>query len=313
MNCQIPATTSRQFLRFLLFSFFFMWNTGTTLKAGGWAQPKKGLFTKLYYLSSTAASYTEPNGTEVISFKDSVKTTRKYATSFSGTGIALYAEYGLLDNLTLTLDLPYSAFSLEETYSLDADHFNYETRRKFSVAQTSWTGFGARWQLLSSDHFAGSVVGLLRIPPGFSEPDTGRADYPFLSDGTLQLMAGIELGYSFSNGWIETEARYNARGGDFKDEVLLHFEAGFSNIPRTYLKIFADGVFSTHNFDDVRPFNVTQSQLQETTYNFGGSFMAFLTDKWFLEASYSVRVFGYNTWNLNTLTIGGGLKIPGVE
>lgn len=313
MHPQTSISIRHQIARFLLLSIICIGASGITLHAGGWAQPKKGLFTKLYYLSSTAASYNEPDGTEVVSFQDSVKTIRKYATSFSGQGIALYAEYGLLDNLTLTLDLPFSGFSLEETYSIDADHFDYEIRRKLSVAQASWTGFGARWQPLSSDHFAGSLVGLVRIPPGFSSPDTGRADYPFLSDGTLQLMAGVEFGYSFSNGWFETEARYNSRGGDFKDEVLLHLEAGFSNIPRTYLKVYADGVFSTHNFNDVLPFNVIQSQLQETTYNFGGSFMAFITDKWFLEASYSVRVYGYNSWNINTLTLGGGLKIPGVE
>ena len=119
-----------------------------------------------------------------------------------------------------------------------------------------------------------------------------------MSDGTLQVIGGLEMGVSFDGAWLETEAKYNMRGGDFTDEVLLHFEAGFSNIPRTYLKTFADAVISVKNFDGVRPFNVAQSQLQETTYNFGGSFTAFITENWFLDASYSLRLWGYNSWIL---------------
>lgn len=299
---------ARIFLSVTVFAASF-----ANLYAGGWPQPKNGLFAKLNYFSSSAASYYEPDGKEIIEFKeyDSVNLRdRRYAMDFSSTGIGLYAEYGLWDRLTLTLDFPFSSFGLQETYSIDANHFNYETRRKFSRTQYNWIAFGTRWQIVKTGHFTASLVGNIRIPPGFSSADTGHADYPFLSDGSFQAMGGTETGFSFTDGWIEAEARYNKRGDDFKNEILLHIEGGFSNIPKTYLKIFADAVISTNNFNYVRPFNPVQSQLQETAYNFGGSFMAYISDGWFFEASYSIRVHGFNTWNSKMLSIGGGIKIP---
>ncbi len=297
-----------------ILALFFVFPANTY--SGGWTLPQRGLFAKVYYLSSSAASYRENDGSEIISFKDIDKTTlleRRYATDFSGNGVGLYAEYGILDNLTAVFDMPFSTFGLTETYSIDNLHFDYETRRKFSVTHASWIGFGARWQVVKTDRFVASFSGALRLPPGFSTPDTGRTDYPFLSDGTTQIISGIEIGYSFKTGWIEVEARYNHRQDDFKDEVLAHIETGFSNIPKTYLKIFADAAISASSFHNIAPFNPMQSQLQETNYNAGASFTAFISDTWFLDTSYSIRIYGLNTWNIKTLAIGGGIKLPIIE
>ncbi len=228
--------------RIFLPAILFATSYANLCAGGGWPQPKNDLFAKLYYFSSSAPSYYEAGGSELIEFKeyDSVhRRDRRYAMDFSSAGVGLYAEYGLTDKLTLSLDFPFSSFGLKETYSIDDVHFDYETKREFSLVQYNWIGLGARWQILEIEHFTASLVGEIRIPPGFSSPDTGRADYPFLSDGSFQAIGGAEIGYSFANGWIEAEARYNRRGDDFKNEALLHIEGGFSNIPKTYLKIFA--------------------------------------------------------------------------
>lgn len=295
--------------------------------AGAWTLPKGEIFAKAYVGTSSAESYLDSDGNSITTLETErtygeapFDTTERRLVDFSFQQIVagLYAEYGITDKLTLVADIPFGIFSLDEEsdatrVNLDEEN-NLDTLRAqldetFTLSSPVYLGIGARYRIIQREKLVASLSALLRIPPGFSDGIVDNPDYDFLSDGAFEALFGLELGAPTTYGWIGASARYNKRAEDYEDEILLHFEIGFNNIPQAAFKINLDLTQSVASMTDARPFNIRETQLQSNFFAAGAAFSLFLNEHWFIDANYSVRIFGENTWSLNTFVLGGGLRM----
>lgn len=290
--------------------------------AGGWTQPKGTLFLKAWGGWSTAGSYYDNDGNliaeqppfETSQPDDTVRQRVRVADEFSAVLGGVYGEYGLTDDITAILDVPIGYFELTRKADVHTQTSEGITRQGYdtlySITAPVYAGIGVRYKVQSSEKMTTSLAAMLKIPPGFSKPIRNNPNYPFLSDGALEFRIGGEVGIPSDFGWVGLHAFYNWRDEELKDELLLHAEAGFNRVENAFFKLHMDLVQSLASFGSDVQFVSRETQLQENYLSAGASFMLFLSKEWFIDADYSVRIFGANTWNLSTFTLGGGMLLP---
>lgn len=290
--------------------------------AGGWTQPKGTLFWKVWGGWSTAGSYYDNDG-KLIAQQPPYETTKPdgserqrvvVADEFASYMGGVYGEYGLTDNLTTILDIPVGYFELTRKADVHTQTAEGVTRighdTVYSITAPVYAGLGVRYKVQSSDKMTTSLAAMLKIPPGFSKPIRNNPKYPFLSDGAFEFRIGSEVGIPSAFGWVGLHAFYNWRDEELKDELLLHAEAGFNRVENAAFKLHVDLVQSLASFGNDVQFVSRETQLQENHLSAGASFSLFLSPEWFIDADYSVRLFGANTWTLSTFTLGAGMLIP---
>ncbi len=281
--------------------------------AGGWTQPKNQLFAKFYVGTMLASSYKDLDGESVFYKQDTsalFPNGRDYGVELNGIIGGLYAEYGLSDDVTLLLDVPFGRFALHEAYSDGGISLDGETRADFSITQAVYYGIGARWKINTGKGVT-SLVLMAKIPPGFHN-GVANDPHPFLSDGAMQIGGGLEFGYPFKESWMGSSILYNHRFEDLSDELFVHVEVGAKNIPNTFIKIYVDILQSMSSFPTNEKFNPRRSILQENYVSAGAAFGLYVSDNWFLDLGYDARFIGKNTWNIGTFTLGIGASLPGV-
>ncbi|MBK9248977.1 MAG: hypothetical protein IPM69_12895 [Ignavibacteria bacterium] len=298
------------FISALVFCIFILPNTA---KSDGWTQPKGQLFAKVYAGTMLASSYRNLDGESAfykLDTRDSINypNGRKYATELSGLLSGLYAEYGVSNDFTLLLDIPFGYFALHEVYSTNQIVVDGETKYESSITQFPYFGFGTRWKM-SVGKSVTALSLMMRIPPGFHN---GVANDPheFLSDNAMQVLGGIEFGLPFKDGWMVSTLKYNYRFEDLQDELAFHVEAGSQKIPNTFIKIYGDILQSMGSFSNVGDFNPRRTILQENYIAAGATFGVQVAENWYLDVDYSARFTGKNSWNIGTFAIGLSATIP---
>lgn len=292
------------------------------LCAGGWTQPKGTLFCKVWGGWSTAGSYYDKDGKliaqqapiETTEPGDSVRQRVVISDEFAAFLGGVYGEYGITDDITAILDIPIGYFELTrkaDVHTLSGNDLKREGHDTiYSITSPVYVGIGARYKVSSTEKMTASLAAMLKIPPGFSKPIRNNPKYLFLSDGAFELRVGGEVGLPASFGWVGVSALYNWRDEELQDELLIHAEAGFNRVENAFFKLHLDVVQSLSSFGNDVEFVSRETQLQENYFAAGASFTLFLSQQWFVDADYSVRIFGANTWNLSTFTIGAGMLLP---
>lgn len=292
------------------------------LRAGGWTQPKGTLFFKAWGGWSTAGSYYDKDG-KLIAQQAPIETTKPgdserqrivVSDELSAFLGGIYGEYGITDDVTAVLDIPVGYFELirkADVHTISGSNLKREGHDTvYSITAPVYAGIGVRYNVSSTEKMTVSLASMLKIPPGFSKPIRNNPDYLFLSDGAFEFRVGGEVGIPASFGWVGVHALYNWRDEELKDELLIHAEAGFNRVENAFFKLHLDLVQSLSSFGNDVEFISRETQLQENYFSAGASFSLFISEHWFIDADYSVRVFGANTWNLSTFTVGGGVLLP---
>lgn len=292
-----------QTLRFALIFAVIFCAISPEIWADGWTRKKGELWTKLYIGSMSGASYFDANGKRISDLNDQL-VNQRYTFDFSGAVGGLNAEYGLLDNCTLTAAIPYGSYSLIEKFLTDSLGNRY-IRSEQTRALISWISLGARYRLLNTSWAVLCIAGEIRLPPLQSAPlDTLQA---FLGGGSREGVLGVELGIPFQESWLGFSAKYALRQAAWNNMLYLHAEAGFSSVENTSIKFFADYTSAQGSWNTVPAFDIRRLQPAETFLSAGATFTVFPADDYFFDASYSLRLDGRNTWLTGVVCLGGGI------
>ncbi len=239
-------------------------------------------------------------------------------TTFTSWTFGLSADYGLLDNLELNVDLPIGYYSLTSAS-------RFPDRSIFAPA---WLGVGLTYAKAFGRLRAG-VSSHLRIPPGFHNGIYDDPEHPtFLSDGYLQFLNVLHLAYGGDEFWMKGSVGYNLRGEEPVNEIVYSGQLGLSRVQGTGVFVGFAGVIATEDpSDPLRPFYAGASggeEGEELRQDGGtGHFATIDRETYFalrpggfvqigddltLSAQYQVILFGYNTLRLNTISLSGGWR-----
>lgn len=304
------------------FPFFLTLSLSQSVHAGAWTQPEGTLYAKTYVGSLSASRFWDKDGQPTSQLKDVYEVGshlfkiypqgRKYTFDFSAVVTGIYAEYGVSDNLTAIVDLPYGFFTLTEQYEKDIDstsptYLQRPVRNDLSINSFVWYGVAARYRIRNAKSVTSIAAGI-RIPPGFTNgifADT--VNKPFLSDGALQKWVAVEIGIPFTNGWFESELRYVSRDEELKDEFFFHAEYGNKSAEEIMLKFGADVNIGLGSKSELPSFDSRRTILNETYAMLSAGFIIKFSEKLFCDFNYQVRLFGSNSWSMNGAI--GGLGI----
>lgn len=194
-------------LQFALIAF-----TAGAVQAGAWTQPK----THGYYEISTQMlrgdDYRDRDG-----FATLIPTLSEYTVS-------LYAEYGLLDNVTLVGYAPlFKRITLNEQIGRDSDFVYFGGDAVQGIADAE---LGVRYRLLDSPAGVVSAALTLGLPLGDDSHPNGLLTGDGEFDQQLSLLFGRSL-YPLP-GYLGLEIAYGLRHSGYADDVSVRAEAGMS-------------------------------------------------------------------------------------
>lgn len=185
---------------------------------GAWTLPEGKLYCELYNKYYWHKS----------EFNDKGKRTNWSANGhYNEIRAELKLEYGLTDDLTLLLYLPY-----KEAHWHD-DNAKYTTKGIVDI----WTG--AKYRLFS-EPFVLSLQTRVKIPTHYNEHDTpslGRRQV----DGEIKLLLGKSL-VPFISGYTKAELGFRARNEEPTNQIPYFYELGYNLTDYLTLKATLDGV-----------------------------------------------------------------------
>lgn len=238
-------------------------------------------------------------------------------TSFTAFTLGGTLDYGILDGLEANVDLPIGYYAVTSTS-------RFPDR---AIVAPAWLGIGATYRLTSAP-LATAVSATLRIPPGFHNGIYDDPNHPsFLSDGFVQAIGALHLGWSGESGWAKGRIGYAFRAEEPVDEIQYGLQAGFSSIPGTGVYIGIDGVIATEDPSmPTRPFyagaagdsaelaridggvgRVTTIERESYMTLVPGAFID-LGERITLSMQYQIRLFGVHSLRINGLYVAGGYR-----
>ena len=238
-------------------------------------------------------------------------------TTFFAFTFGLSADYGITNDLEANLELPVGYYSLTSA-SLFPDR---------SIFAPAWFGLGVTYGR-SFGRLQAALSSMIRIPPGFHDGIYDDPEHPsFLSDGYMQFLNMLHLGYAGDEFWLKGSVGYNMRGEEPVDEIVYSAQAGLSRVEGTGVFIGLTGVSATEDASmPLRPFyagadGVGSERLRqdggtgrfatidrETNVNmFAGGFVQ-INKHLTLSTQYQIRLIGTNTLRLNTFSFAAGWK-----
>lgn len=195
---------------FILFTFLFT----SLIVAGGWTQKKGSGFYKI--------SYRLLNGDNV--YDDSGE---KFSWAVEDHTIALYGEYGVTDNLTLTAAfLPYKSIKIDDQTAVQALNFNAKFPRYTEKSGIGDAEVGMRYRLKKFGKSVISTTLKLGIPTG----ETFEDGEIWLGSGEFNQALGLEFGHSFypAPAYFTAGVSYRNRNKGFSDDFKYGISAGYS-------------------------------------------------------------------------------------
>lgn len=188
------------------------------VQRGAWTVPKGKLYCELYNKYYWYKSYFDDKGKRVEwpenANYDEIMTSLKF-------------EYGLTDNLSYLLELPYKRMHWHD------DNGKFVNRGLADI----WTGL--KYCLLR-DPVVFSVQTRIKIPTHYNEhhtPSLGRRQV----DGELRFLMGKSL-WPMLLGYTKAEAGFRARNEEPTNEIIYYYELGYNLTKGITLKGAIDGV-----------------------------------------------------------------------
>lgn len=185
---------------------------------GAWTVPQGRLWCELYNKYYWHKSQFNDKGKKV---------EWSYNGNYDEIRTELKLEYGLTDDLTLLLYLPYKEA-----------HWRDDNGKKTSRALVDiWTG--AKYRLFSQP-LVTSLQARVKIPTNYNENDTpslGRRQI----DGEVKLLLGKSL-WPIIKGYTKIELGFRARAQEPTNEIPYFYELGYSLTDYLILKATVDGI-----------------------------------------------------------------------
>lgn len=197
------------------------------LLAGAWTQKHGDGFAKLTFSSLTSESGSQ-RSFRGLDYRN-----------FSDQSLTLYGEYGVTDQLTLLVSLPFwRSIAAEKTV-----HGETHTVSRSSLSDAD---LGARLRLWQNSQWVLSAALLAGLPVADDADDEGLV----FGDGELNQAVFVSLGYSAYPLplYASMETGYNLRRGGYSDDFLLNTELGFT-FRRWLIKFSGRAKFPLKNGD----------------------------------------------------------------
>ncbi|MFQ5568167.1 MAG: hypothetical protein ACE5G0_00745 [Rhodothermales bacterium] len=232
--------------------------------AQAWLQPKGHAYVKLSHGRATASEQFRFDG-ETKAYADNVD-----GDAFFDRSFYLYGEYGLTDQLTVVVVLPYKSIRV-----LDAA-FEYETEGVGSVMIGLRTSI-KHWIGLTDDRHTLAANVMLTLPTGYTRNFTpsvgpGQVDFQTTINYGLSLYpmpgyAQMGLGYRYRSAFYGLSATTACQEGrdvncfastepKYDDELLFSVEIGFNFDRWALVQFLGQGVWSNKSPDAETSFSV---------------------------------------------------------
>ncbi len=255
-------------------------NTGT-LYAGAWTQEKGKSYHRLaanYYFADREFN---KNGNSQ-SMPDNGE--------FRDVNLSYYAEYGVIDELTVLASLYYKDIKRED------DYVRSDAKGMGDV------DLGARFRLYDGDIGVFAVQGLIKVPEFYDKDDAlplGNGQY----DYELRLLYGRSL-WPMIPGYMNLEAAYRYRAKRPSDEFRYLVEAGSDLGKNFYARAKLDAIVGLGNGEDTidafgNPTATLEYDLAKVDLTVGYQ----LSEKLGLELGYTPALWGENTAKGATWTL----------
>ena len=165
---------------------------------------------------------------------------RSADSDFTDINLTYYMEYGIRDNITAFLSIPYKW--------IENDPDEGSTSKTRGVGDQE---YGLRYNFFNDDRGVFSIQGLVKVPdlhdedPGDLPLGNDQVDYEvrFLYGRSLYpkpIYFGLEAGYRF-------------RRQEPSDEIKYLVEIGYNINEKSYVRAKLDGTLSADNADDAPP------------------------------------------------------------
>ncbi len=266
------------------------------------------------YDAFNASSYYNLNDSLITTLQDVVRnydsttdTTVSYTFDFTKTTITLGGDYYLDKNSYFGISLPLSFYKLHEEYLSDQNGNRFD-RQNYSLTRFDYLELHSTYGSEIGNVYGG-LIGKVQIPTGFEQGLYNHPDFPFLSDGALEIFAGSYFGARVNKVSFDNEIYYNYRAEDFKNQLLINSGISISTVPNTELKLYASMILSLASFNNAIPLNITQTVSQENNYAFGAYFKILLSDNLVAYLKYRVTLAGRNTWSNTNFTCYLGYRL----
>ena len=255
--------------------------SASTLFAGAWTQEKGKSYHRLaanYYLADK----------EFDASGDS--RSMAWDGEFRDINLSYYAEYGVVDSLTLMTSLYVKEIQRED------DYVKYETIGMGDM------DIGARYRLHSGDIGVFSTQAMLKIPELYDEDDAlslGNGQY----DYELRLLYGRSL-WPMIPGYVNLEAAYRWRAEAPSDEFRYLVEIGSDLGKNFYARAKLDAIVGMGNGDDKtdafgNPASTLEYDLTKLDLTAGYQ----ITKKLGIELGYAPELWGESTAKGETWTL----------
>lgn len=262
-------------------------------RAGAWAQEDMGLYAKLSAAHARATRQYKTDGETFQLLSEDEK------GDYRSTALFLYAEYGLLPSLTITVSGSLTTAVVESRLI------------RIRTTGLSDVHLGAKYQFLDSP-FVLSVGVDSRIPTGYT-PDPAAAKAPTLGLGVYAWEGHLQIGKSFypvpvyasANAGFRYRGSRTSRGGetvDYPPELPYAAEIGYSPFDWLTIRARADGVHGFGDPEDLNAFSL--SPLTQSYLNVGPGLVFDLPGALQLDLGYRYTVTGVNTVASHTATLG---------
>ncbi|MDY0190859.1 MAG: hypothetical protein RBR22_09010 [Desulfuromonas sp.] len=285
--------------------------SASSVWAGAWTMPAGKLYTRVAYSEYDSQRFFNENGTSHRyapneDYKAELRGKVPRNFDYDEQTWSVYAEYGLLDKLTLIGSLDYK--ETEWTYQGDPGTASLIDK----TAKSSGLGdlnFGLRYRLLATQSGALSLQAMYKTGECYDEEDENFGTDIQRGDGQddfeMRLQYGQSL-YPLIPGYFNVEAGYRWRTQQYADEFTYLLEAGVDITKALYLRTKLDGFANLGNGDsgptgsyteiDSNPYEVDLGKLEVTV---GYKIIPQLS----LEASYFNELYGASTTKGDTWSL----------
>lgn len=175
----------------------------------------------------------------------------------------------------------------------------------YGLFRADYINLGSSY-MLSSTSVDLVLSGEFRIPVGFDPSVVTDSSYEFLSDGALEFLAGSVAKFKFEKSEIMTGIRYNYRGEEFSDQLIMSAKFSLTTVPNTKLYFLGNFVSPVNPITKEDNFTTAKFPLKEAYLDAGVGFSLLVKDKYLFDIGYTLRPAGKNTWKHNNFRLNLG-------
>lgn len=274
MNANTASQSRPGLISYTSLTFILCLSLSSEIMAGAWTAKEGASYHKLglnYFFSDE-------------NFDDDGDR-RDAGSDFTDVNLSYYMEYGIRDNLTAFLSIPYKW--------IESDPNVGPTLESYGIGDQE---YGLRYNFFNDDRGVFSVQGLVKVPdlhdedPGDLPLGNDQVDYEvrFLYGRSLYpkpVYFGLEAGYRFRRQAPSDEIKYLA-------------EIGYNMNEKSYVRAKLDGTLSADNADTAPALGVGGNPTLGTAYDLGKLELTggYKIDKKFsTEFTWTPNIYGQNT------------------